>query len=540
MKNLIYCLLFITLTSSLFGQLEHLENQKKIVDSLFYIDASEALKYSEATIEDARQFGDSSYITYFLDQAGELNRRQGNYDRSVELLQECIVHKKYWTDLKDLSITHNNLGRTYTNKGQYDLAAYNYLKALQLMETAKNLMGQGFYLNNLAVVYDLQHNYGKALEYYKKSLKVKEEIGNETGIAASYTNLGIVYFNLGDYNKSIEYHKRGYKIYQKLGSSTKVARTLNNLARAYLETGDYTNALKYITQANVSDTLHDNKQLSTEIQLNLAHCYFKLNELDSTKRHVDQAMQMATETNSFKNLTDVYALKAIIAEKQGDLESSLSYLKQQLSYRDSLINETNIYAVSEMEGKYEYEKNLRLIQESELAIAQKEKEIERQKLKVFYWLTACVVLIAIVLVFMLLYWFKKQNTSLLKGQLALIHSQNHNLSELNHNLKTELDRTQISLEEKNEVLNNVFAKSKETELPESLMSLSRREMEVLSHLALGWTDDQLAEKLFVSKSTIKTHLRRIYSKLTVRGRTEAVAMAHKHNLLGDMVFEKTD
>ena len=60
-------------------------------------------------------------------------------------------------------------------------------------------------------------------------------------------------------------------------------------------------------------------------------------------------------------------------------------------------------------------------------------------------------------------------------------------------------------------------------------------MEVLSYLALGWTDEQLAEKLFVSKSTIKTHLRRIYSKLLVRGRAEAVAIAHKHNIVGEVV-----
>ena len=59
-------------------------------------------------------------------------------------------------------------------------------------------------------------------------------------------------------------------------------------------------------------------------------------------------------------------------------------------------------------------------------------------------------------------------------------------------------------------------------------------MEVLSHLALGWSDEQLAEKLFISKATVKTHLRRIYSKLSVRGSAQAVSSANKYNLIGNV------
>lgn len=58
--------------------------------------------------------------------------------------------------------------------------------------------------------------------------------------------------------------------------------------------------------------------------------------------------------------------------------------------------------------------------------------------------------------------------------------------------------------------------SKETE------NLSDREMEILSHLAKGYQDKEIAEKLFVSPETVRTHLRNIYKKLHVRSRTEAV------------------
>jgi DNA-binding NarL/FixJ family response regulator len=58
--------------------------------------------------------------------------------------------------------------------------------------------------------------------------------------------------------------------------------------------------------------------------------------------------------------------------------------------------------------------------------------------------------------------------------------------------------------------------SKETE------NLSDREMEILSYLAKGYHDKEIADKFFLSIKTVRTHLRNIYKKLHVRSRTEAV------------------
>ena len=58
--------------------------------------------------------------------------------------------------------------------------------------------------------------------------------------------------------------------------------------------------------------------------------------------------------------------------------------------------------------------------------------------------------------------------------------------------------------------------SKETE------NLSGRELEILSYLSKGFHDKEIADKLFLSVKTVRTHLRNIYKKLEVRSRTEAV------------------
>lgn len=55
--------------------------------------------------------------------------------------------------------------------------------------------------------------------------------------------------------------------------------------------------------------------------------------------------------------------------------------------------------------------------------------------------------------------------------------------------------------------------------------LSRREREILSLAARGLSNLEIAERLFLSLSTVKTHLQSVYRKLEVRDRTQAILEA---------------
>jgi LuxR family maltose regulon positive regulatory protein len=57
--------------------------------------------------------------------------------------------------------------------------------------------------------------------------------------------------------------------------------------------------------------------------------------------------------------------------------------------------------------------------------------------------------------------------------------------------------------------------------------LTRKEIRVLQLLAEGYSNSAMAEKLFVSDSTVRTHLRNINMKLDAKSRTQAVAIARK-------------
>lgn len=61
--------------------------------------------------------------------------------------------------------------------------------------------------------------------------------------------------------------------------------------------------------------------------------------------------------------------------------------------------------------------------------------------------------------------------------------------------------------------------------------LSPREKEVLSELCNGKSYKKVAESLFISQDTVRTHIRNIYRKLEVNSKAQAVAKAFKYRLI---------
>jgi two-component system, NarL family, response regulator LiaR len=63
------------------------------------------------------------------------------------------------------------------------------------------------------------------------------------------------------------------------------------------------------------------------------------------------------------------------------------------------------------------------------------------------------------------------------------------------------------------------------------LAISKREFEVLQAMAEGLSNQEIADKLFISLSTVKSHSNNLFDKLEVKRRTQAIEQARKLNLI---------
>jgi len=65
----------------------------------------------------------------------------------------------------------------------------------------------------------------------------------------------------------------------------------------------------------------------------------------------------------------------------------------------------------------------------------------------------------------------------------------------------------------------------------ALAQLTEREREVLTLVAQGCTNGEIAQRLFIGEGTVKTHINHLFTKLDLRDRAAAIVFAYDHNLV---------
>ncbi|WP_022873643.1 response regulator transcription factor [Nesterenkonia alba] len=88
---------------------------------------------------------------------------------------------------------------------------------------------------------------------------------------------------------------------------------------------------------------------------------------------------------------------------------------------------------------------------------------------------------------------------------------------------------QLSPQITRKLMEHIAATPARTEIPD-LSGLTSREREILTAVAQGWTNQEIAAELYLSPATARTYVSRILTKLGARDRTELAILAHRAGL----------
>jgi len=384
-------------------------------------------------------------------------------------------------------------------KGNYKEAIAIYVEVADYFKQQNDSISWSSALGNIGAVYEEMGMADKAIYYDKLSLAINLDMGDTIRAASKYNNIGVAFSELKNIpDSAVYYYTKAYEIYQDKGNALYIALVGSNLAMQHIMLNHFTLARNYLEQAEpIFDSLGNRDGKATTLRY---YGEFYLAQGDNQKAidYFEEAMDIFKELDSRKSLMETGTLLSnayINMKSYAKATQSMLYAN---ALKDSLMNADNNKIIADMESKYQLKEKNSSIEKYQLEEALNKKQLKIQ-------LVIIGLLITVFLLSILIYYFSVQKNKLKEKELRL-ELQNYILR---------IDELQMAVDKKDNSSISTEEKLKQ-------FDLSDREAEVIKYIAHGYKNSEIAEKLFLSQNTIKTHIKNIYQKLDVRNRVEAL------------------
>jgi LuxR family maltose regulon positive regulatory protein len=298
-----------------------------------------------------------------------------------------------------------------------------------------------------------------------------------------------------------------------------------------------------------------------EVHLGLARIYYEWNDLEAAEQHGQQSLQL---TRQYDRVIDRFIISEVFLVRlklaQGEVENAATLLAEiEQSARQQnfllrlpeiataqvliLVRQGNLPAAAQLARLYELP-----LSHARVLVAQKDPsaalavlEPLRRQMEARGWADERLKTLVLQAVAFYLYGEKSQAFQVLNealtlaepgGFIRLFVDEGEQMADLLTEMRKEESRKKNYIHK----ILAAFGKQKYN-LPSSLVhpplvqSFSQRELEILQLIAQGHSNREIGKRLFLALDTVKGHNRRIFEKLQVQSRTEAVARARELGLI---------
>ncbi|MFK5982037.1 MAG: tetratricopeptide repeat protein [Flavobacteriaceae bacterium] len=451
-----------------------------------------------------------SEMIYYIDGIGKCYNRMGitaryesDYTQSVNFHKRALTYYEKSTDTLSKIKCLNSLGVTYRKLNLEKEAFAQYFQALNLAEKINSQKSISIALNGIGNVFINTEEYDKALKYFRKGVAIEKKNNNERGQEYGFANIGEVYMQKEKYDSAHYYFNKALVLAKKNPRKEGIAIKYNLLGKLYQVEGDYSKSSENYKRAIPQLIKHNSLRYLSNTLINIGINQIHNNQHKEALTNIQQGLQTALTIKSKENIMLGYNALTNYYTKTNEFKKALESYKKATKYHDSIVNVASKESI--ISTQIEYETKKKDIQLKNLA-KEKESSIQEAKLNSNkLWLGALLSVIIIGFLLFIIYLLRKNKKLELEQQNTELHKyvlQINKLEDLIKNNKTE-----------NHLIISDNIKT---------YDLSKRESEVLKFITSGFSNDEIADKLFVSKNTIKTHIKNIYSKLDVKNRIQAM------------------
>lgn len=448
----------------------------------------------------------SKSIDYPTGIANSLSRKGVNarynhyYLKSLKLHKEALPFYEESWDINERIKNLNSLGVTYRRLNIEEEAIKYHLKALKLSEKIGFTKSMAIALNGIGNAYVTLNKYDDAIKYFKLSLNINQITNNERGKGYDYSNLGEAFMYKQQYDTAFYYHDKSLEIAKKSKNRNDKAIIYSSIGLMFQHEGELDTALDYYSKAIPILTKYNSKRLLSFTLINTGIIYKKLDNYEKAKEYIDSGLQLSTQIASKENIILGYQALSELLEMNGNYMEALSEYKLMTIYRDSIFNIKSENNVVAMNIKFDSEKKDERIKRLNL-----EGKVHDNR-NIILFLTIGLLLLLSIFSFLFNKMRFKNNNMMIDNMRNQIEEYLSQISRLKDN-GNKMD------------VQNISDKIEK-------YGLSLRETEVLNYITQGLKNQEIADKMFVSLSTIKTHTQNIFDKLDVRNRIEAARKAY--------------
>lgn len=490
------------LALNIYSRLNNFNGQARACYGLSYVynfksNAAKAEEFGNRSVQNFRKAGNTKEEIAALSSVIYLAKQDGNYEKALELSNKAVGMARSINDTAQWADALNNKGNVLKDMFLFNPAIDAYFEAYRLWQNAKDSSGLAIAYGSIANAYFIEGDFKKSLEYNFKKLSITNNSGNLWETNKTMNNIASAYSNLNKHDSALFYMQKSLRLAKKLNYPEGVANTYNTMASTFLKTENSDSTLFY-SSAAVSIAEKINSSNLAKYELNKAMALEKQKKYTAALAIALKAYNQAKGKNDSHTVRDASFLLNGIYFHLDQRDMAYSYLTEYLKLNDSIINMDYMRKVTRLDLQHKYETKQRKAQ-YEIDMLAKQNQVKNERLRKTW-----IVLIALVLL----------SIAVASISFLIIKNKSHRIEHM-------------KLEIRNHLLNpESKVKEESNETPMDLLiekyGLTHREAVIMKLISTGIGNEEIANKLFVSKNTVKFHIKNIFIKLDVRNRVQAM------------------